>query len=40
VAIAGHVATHTVKGHVRNIMENLTLHTRLQIACAHREESE
>jgi DNA-binding NarL/FixJ family response regulator len=27
-----HVATHTVKSHVRNIMEKLTLHTRLQIA--------
>lgn len=26
------VATHTVKSHVRNIMEKLTLHTRLQIA--------
>jgi DNA-binding NarL/FixJ family response regulator len=32
--IAGrlHVATYTVKSHVRNIMEKLTLHTRLQIA--------
>src|SRR5205814_10677985 len=32
--IAGriNVATHTVKSHVRNIMEKLTLHTRLQIA--------
>jgi DNA-binding NarL/FixJ family response regulator len=27
-----HIATHTVKSHVRNIMEKLTLHTRLQIA--------
>jgi DNA-binding NarL/FixJ family response regulator len=27
-----HVATHTVKSHVRNVMEKLTLHTRLQIA--------
>jgi DNA-binding NarL/FixJ family response regulator len=38
--IAGtlHVATHTVKSHVRNIMEKLTLHTRLQIsAYAHRD---
>jgi DNA-binding NarL/FixJ family response regulator len=26
------IATHTVKSHVRNIMEKLTLHTRLQIA--------
>lgn len=32
------VATHTVKSHVRNIMEKLTLHTRLQIAAyAHNE---
>jgi DNA-binding NarL/FixJ family response regulator len=38
--IAGrlHIATHTVKSHVRNVMEKLTLHTRLQIAAyAHRE---
>ena len=27
-----HIATHTVKSHVRNIMEKLMLHTRLQIA--------
>jgi DNA-binding NarL/FixJ family response regulator len=27
-----HIATHTVKSHVRNIMEKLTLRTRLQIA--------
>jgi DNA-binding NarL/FixJ family response regulator len=33
-----HIATHTVKSHVRNIMEKLTLHTRLQIAAyAHGE---
>ena len=37
IARALHVATHTVKSHVRNIMEKLTLHTRLQIAAyAHR----
>ncbi len=34
-----HIATHTVKSHVRNIMEKLTLHTRLQIAAyAHHVE--
>ena len=27
-----HIATHTVKSHVRNVMEKLMLHTRLQIA--------
>ena len=35
-----HIATHTVKSHVRNIMEKLMLHTRLQIAAyAHRDAS-
>lgn len=37
--IAGrlNLATHTVKSHVRNVMEKLTLHTRLQIAAfAHK----
>jgi DNA-binding NarL/FixJ family response regulator len=34
-----HIASHTVKSHVRNIMEKLMLHTRLQIAAyAHSEE--
>jgi DNA-binding NarL/FixJ family response regulator len=38
IARSLHIATHTVKSHVRNIMEKLTLHTRLQIAAyAHRE---
>jgi two-component system nitrate/nitrite response regulator NarL len=33
-----HISTHTVKSHVRNIMEKLTLHTRLQLAAwAHHE---
>jgi DNA-binding NarL/FixJ family response regulator len=32
------IATYTVKSHVRNVMEKLALHTRLQIAAfAHRE---
>ena len=36
-----HIATHTVKSHVRNVMDKLTLHTRLQIAAyVHREADE
>jgi DNA-binding NarL/FixJ family response regulator len=32
------IATYTVRSHVRNVMEKLTLHTRLQIAAyAHRD---
>lgn len=35
------IATHTVKSHVRNVMEKLMLHTRLQIAAyAHGEAEE
>jgi DNA-binding NarL/FixJ family response regulator len=34
------IATHTVKSHVRNVMEKLALHTRLQIAAySHRESN-
>lgn len=33
------VATHTVKSHVRNVMEKLALHTRLQIAAYARGQS-
>jgi DNA-binding NarL/FixJ family response regulator len=34
-----HIAIHTVKSHVRNVMEKLTLHTRLQIAAyAHHRD--
>jgi DNA-binding NarL/FixJ family response regulator len=37
IATRLHIATHTVKSHVRNVMEKLTLHTRLQIAAfAHK----
>jgi DNA-binding NarL/FixJ family response regulator len=33
------IATHTVKSHVRNIMDKLALHTRLQIAAyAHEQD--
>lgn len=36
-----HIATHTVKSHVRNVMEKLALHTRLQIAAyAYRDSRE
>lgn len=36
-----HIATHTVKSHVHNILEKLTLSSRLEIAAfAHRKESE
>jgi len=36
-----HVATHTVKSHVHNILEKLALHTRLEVAAyAHEGEEE
>jgi len=39
IAIRLNIATHTVKSHVRNVMEKLALHTRLQIAAyAHRQD--
>jgi len=34
------IATHTVKSHVRNVMEKLALHTRLQIAAYAHQNSE
>ena len=37
IAVRLNIATHTVKSHVRNVMEKLALHTRLQIAAySHR----
>ena len=32
-----HIGTHTVKSHVRNIMEKLALHSRLQVAMYARD---
>ena len=41
IATRLNIATHTVKSHVRNVMEKLALHTRLQIATySHREGAE
>ena len=38
IAARLHIAVHTVKSHVRNVMEKLTLHSRLQIAAyAHQQ---
>jgi DNA-binding NarL/FixJ family response regulator len=40
IAMRLNIATHTVKSHVRNVMEKLALHTRLQIAAySHRENN-
>jgi two-component system nitrate/nitrite response regulator NarL len=39
IAVRLDISTHTVKSHVRNIMEKLALHTRLQLAAwAHHGE--
>jgi DNA-binding NarL/FixJ family response regulator len=41
IAAQLHIATHTVKSHVHNILEKLALSSRLQIAAfAHRQRSE
>ncbi len=40
IAASLHVAIHTVKSHVRNVMEKLTLHSRLQIAAYVHAESD
>ena len=41
IAVRLHIATHTVKSHVHNILEKLALSSRLQIAAfARRQESE
>ena len=39
IAATLHVAIHTVKSHVRNVMEKLALHSRLQIAAYVHSES-
>jgi DNA-binding CsgD family transcriptional regulator len=39
IATQLNVATHTAKSHVRNVMDKLALHTRLQIAAfAHQQD--
>jgi DNA-binding NarL/FixJ family response regulator len=39
IAVQLHIATDTVKSHVRNVMDKLALHTRLQIAAyAHSQD--
>ena len=41
IATRLNIATHTVKSHVRNVMEKLALHTRLQIAAySHNSETD
>jgi DNA-binding NarL/FixJ family response regulator len=40
IAMRLHIATHTVKSHVHNILEKLTLSSRLQIAAFTRKRTE
>lgn len=41
IAARLHISVHTVKSHIRNIMEKLALHTRLQLAAwAHQEDDD
>jgi len=41
IAVRLHIATHTAKSHVHNILEKLTLSSRLEIAAfVHRKESD
>jgi DNA-binding NarL/FixJ family response regulator len=39
IAARLHVAIHTVKSHVHNVLEKLALHTRLEVAALTRAES-
>jgi DNA-binding NarL/FixJ family response regulator len=38
IAARMHVAIHTVKSHVHNVLEKLALHTRLEVAAFTRGE--
>ena len=40
IAVRLHIATHTVKSHVHNVLEKLALHSRLQVAAYAHETGE